>query len=968
MQKQTLTCIIVILTFCASFAQANRTFDGSNNNLNNPEWGAVNTNLIRVTDIAYSNGFSSPAGTDRPNPREISNAVFAQSDLVDEPRNLSCYIWSFGQFLDHDIDLTHDEQSEFEMIEVPEGDPWFDPMSTGSVMIPMKRSKFDDDTGTSIINPRQHPNEISTYIDGSNVYGSDKTSADWLRSFEDGKLKVSAGNLLPFNTTTGLLDDPIDPNTPAIDDAVGTSPKLFVAGDSRVNENVLLISFHTLFVREHNRLCDEIKIENPTWDDEEIYQYARKKVGGYIQSITYNEFLPSLGITLPEYSGYDDTVNPAIMNIFSGSAFRLHSLINTEILRVDNEGNPMPQGHLSLMDAFFNPMEVVNGGGIDPLFKGMATLVAQDFDTHVVDDLRSFLFGAPGAGGLDLASININRGRERGFPDFNTIRENFGLEPYTSFDQICSNPDVAAAIEDVYESNIDNIDSFVGFVAEDHMNDGLLGETVSTIIAEQFRVLRDGDRYFFWNDPVLTTEEKNEINETRLVDIVMRNTNVDLMQGNLFSAMDHGTLVSCGAASPNVSIQGDVMTEFGTAITNVELDFHGSNFLSDCVVNIDGNFEFNSIPSCYDYTLIPAKRDNPLNGVSTYDLVLMQSHVLGVNELPNPYRLIAADVNADGNITTFDIVELRQLILALIPDFQSNSSWRFVDANQTFANPNNPFETTLAENYYINSLTNDITPSFVGIKIGDVNGDADPAAINNVDNRNLTDQLIFRVEDRSVAKGQTYTVDFKATNINQIVGYQFTLNFDTNVLEFMNVKTGKNMRNLGEGNFGVFAEEGMITTSWNGTNEMREDDIIFSLQFKAKASGNLRDLLSINSRLTRKEAISDSYELQDIALQFDGVDGSDETLVLQDKFEVYQNFPNPFEETTKIGFYLPKASTTTITITDVAGKTLQIIAQDFEAGYNKIDLNRAALNASGVLSYEVNTDFGTISKKMILID
>lgn len=209
MQKQTLTCIIVILTFCASFAQANRTFDGSNNNLNNPEWGAVNTNLIRVTDIAYSNGFSSPAGTDRPNPREISNAVFAQSDLVDEPRNLSCYIWSFGQFLDHDIDLTHDEQSEFEMIEVPEGDPWFDPMSTGSVMIPMKRSKFDDDTGTSIINPRQHPNEISTYIDGSNVYGSDKTSADWLRSFEDGKLKVSAGNLLPFNTTTGLLDDPI---------------------------------------------------------------------------------------------------------------------------------------------------------------------------------------------------------------------------------------------------------------------------------------------------------------------------------------------------------------------------------------------------------------------------------------------------------------------------------------------------------------------------------------------------------------------------------------------------------------------------------------------------------------------------------------------------------------------------------------------------------------------------------------
>ena len=139
------------------------------------------------------------------------------------------------------------------------------------------------------------------------------------------------------------------------------------------------------------------------------------------------------------------------------------------------------------------------------------------------------------------------------------------------------------------------------------------------------------------------------------------------------------------------------------------------------------------------------------------------------------------------------------------------------------------------------------------------------------------------------------------------------------------------MRDLGAGNFGVFAEEGMLTTSWNGTNEMSKNDVVFSIKFKAKANGNLRDLLSINSRLTKKEAISEDLELRDIALQFEGVEGMDEPLLVQDKFEVYQNFPNPFKESTMIGFYMPKAANASIKVTDSAGKVVKFINEDFAA-------------------------------------
>ncbi len=166
-------------------------------------------------------------------------------------------------------------------------------------------------------------------------------------------------------------------------------------------------------------------------------------------------------------------------------------------------------------------------GGPEPYFLGQVTQMQQDFDCKVIDDLRNFLFGQPGQGGLDLVALNIMRGRERGLPDYNTLRMAFGLDPIESFDELSSDPLMNMAMEMVY-GDVDDIDPWVGMLAEDHMPGALFGETAMLIVSAQFQALRDGDRFYYENDPDLTPDEKAWIKQTRLADVIRRNSTSDM--------------------------------------------------------------------------------------------------------------------------------------------------------------------------------------------------------------------------------------------------------------------------------------------------------------------------------------------------------------------------------------------------------------------------------------------------------
>lgn len=498
--------------------------DGIGNNLSHPEIGAANTALVRLVSSDYGDGLSTPAGEDRPSAREVSNAIAAVETSIENERYLTDYVWIWGQFIDHDIDLTENALDENGdpleplPIEVPQGDPFFDPTGTGSETIGFNRSLYEvDDDGV-----RQQINQITSFLDGSVVYGSDAERAEELRTHQGGLLKTSDGDLLPFNEA-------------GLENAGGTSADLFLAGDVRANENVVLSAMHTIWVREHNRIATELAAENPGLNDEELYQRARAIVTGELQAITYNEFLPALlGFdAIGEYTGYDSSVDAGISNVFSTAAYRFgHSLLSPVLQRLDADGNTVAEGGLALQSAFFNPEELIDNG-VDALLRGAATQLAQELDNQVVDDVRNFLFGPPGAGGFDLASLNIQRGRDHGLPDYNQARIDLGLTPVTSFADITSNDELASRLESLY-GDVDSIDLWVGGLAEDHLPGSSMGELFSTIIVDQFERIRTGDR--FWYENVFSGRQLQEIDETTLAEVIERNTGVSGLQANVFFA------------------------------------------------------------------------------------------------------------------------------------------------------------------------------------------------------------------------------------------------------------------------------------------------------------------------------------------------------------------------------------------------------------------------------------------------
>ncbi len=513
-----------------------RSIDGTCNNTEHPEWGAADIPLYRKIAAAYGNQdpLNQMGGQNRPGARHISNLVFDQSSSQPSREKLSSFVFTWGQFLDHDITLTPEGHSEYEPIPLPENESNF------TSEIPFFRSEIWP--GSGFITPRIQINLLTSWIDASNVYGSEPERANWLRTFQGGKLKTSPGQLLPYNTLDGTFSSPIDANAPSMATLPTSPTKYFVAGDVRANEQPGLTALHTLFVREHNHICDEL-IRDGFTDDEIIYQTARRRVGAIIQNITYEEFLPALGVKLSSYRGYRPQVRPDIINLFATAGYRLgHTMVTNEMLLLNNNCESIA-ANLSLIDGFFNPTQIADHG-IAPFLKGLAVQTQEEVDAKIIDNLRNFLFAAPGAPsafGLDLAALNIQRGRDHGLPDYNTIRKQFRNRGADDFRDITSDRRLRDRLEQAYNT-VDNVDAWVGLLAEDHERGTSLGATLLAILEEQFERLRDGDFFYFENDPGLNNRDRDEISRISLSDVIERNTIISGLQSNVFRSQDCGSI------------------------------------------------------------------------------------------------------------------------------------------------------------------------------------------------------------------------------------------------------------------------------------------------------------------------------------------------------------------------------------------------------------------------------------------
>lgn len=488
------------------------SFDGSGNNVADPVQGSAGQTFARLTEAAYENGTDSPSGSTRPSARHISNTMVARpADARPNRRGATDLLWNWGQFVDHDLDETPTAvPAEAFPILVPVGDPQFDPASTGTATIGLNRSAYEVIDGV-----REQKNAITHYIDASMVYGSDETRATALRTLDGtGRMKTSDsphGPLLPLNTA-GLANVP-------------PGSTFYVAGDVRVNEQPGLLALHTLFVREHNHWADRYKEQNPEADDNEIYLFARSIVAAEIQVITYREYLPILlgPGAIPPYKGYKADVDATVSNEFATAAYRFgHSTVSSTVLRLGPDFKEAPEGHLSLLESFFNPSNITDHG-IDSILRGMAGQPCEELDEWIIDDLRNFLFGAPGSGGLDLGALNIQRGRDHGLPSFNQMRAVFRLKPVRSFKDINPNPAVIAELTAAYGTH-ENLDLWVAGLAEKDRPGSMLGETLHRIVVDQFRRTRDGDR--FWYQKHLPRELVRLVEQQSLASIIRRNTNI----------------------------------------------------------------------------------------------------------------------------------------------------------------------------------------------------------------------------------------------------------------------------------------------------------------------------------------------------------------------------------------------------------------------------------------------------------
>ena len=417
----------------------------------------------------------------------------------------------------------------------------------------------------------------------------------------------------------------------------------------------------------------------------------------------------------------------------------------------------------------------------------------------------------------------------------------------------------------------------------------------------------------------------------------------------------------CGG-TPMAAVAGSVETEGGKMVSGVNMTAIAAGY--NQTTSNNGQFSF-TLPLNKAYTIVPEKNVNPLNGVNTLDLVYITNHILGKKALTSGYKKIAADINKDKKITTGDLVQLRQLILHITNEFPTNTSWRFVDKAYSFTTNNEQGE-NFPEVKVINNLTSAVNANFVGVKVGDVTNDANPtSAAGDNQTRNAVGTLTFGVSEQDLVAGQEYKVNFTAKDFANISGYQFTIGYDVDALDFVGLE-GKAADISGE-NFGLTnLERGKITTSWNGKSAttLSSDEVLFTLTFKATKSGKLSKAINVNSSLTPAVAFNGNEENMEVALEFNSNNG----VVAANNFELLQNNPNPFKESTTISFNLPAAGKATISIYGVDGKVLKLIQGEYAKGMNNVVINRGDIPAAGVVYYQLDTDTDSAVRKMIIIE
>uniref|UniRef100_F6YN88 Lactoperoxidase n=1 Tax=Monodelphis domestica TaxID=13616 RepID=F6YN88_MONDO len=525
-----------------------RTITGECNNRRDPTLGSSNRALARWLPAEYEDGISQPYGWTPgvkrngfplPLVRDVSNQIAGYLNKPDEPDpSGSLMLMQWGQWVDHDLDFAPDtelilnehsrkqcdehciQEDNCFPIMFPPGDP---KLKNQGPCMPFFRAGFVCPTDPFSSMTREQINALTSFLDASMVYGPEPLLANKLRNMS------SPLGLMAVNeefSDNGLAFLPFDNKKPSPCEFINSTAGVpcFLAGDSRANEQSLLAVTHTLFIREHNRLAKELKEINPHWNAEKLYQESRKIVGAIIQVITYNHYLPlvlgkELEKEIPKYQGYNESEDPRIANVFTFG------------LRFGHTEVPSPWGS-----------EIAKDGGIDPFVRGMLAKPSKMLtqDNMITSELRNKLFQpTQKIHGFDLASINLQRGRDHGMPGYNSWRGFCGLSQPKTVEELSAvlgnNRELAQKFMDLYGTP-DNFDLWIAAIAEPLVPGGRVGPLLACLLGKQFKKIRDGDR-FFWEKPgVFTPQQRAALKKVSFSRLVCDNTGITEVPINAFKA------------------------------------------------------------------------------------------------------------------------------------------------------------------------------------------------------------------------------------------------------------------------------------------------------------------------------------------------------------------------------------------------------------------------------------------------
>jgi hypothetical protein len=777
-----------------------RSLSGAGNNKEHPTWGEAFTQQPRVAPARYRNGIGEMINeSERPNPRYISNRVFNAGERdVRSASNQSQWVWTWGQFIDHDLDKavegevarTHPTDAEGHAltlgeaanIPVSNSDP-LEAFKANLGFIPLERRAWVE--GTSASHAREFVNELPSFIDGFDIYGAEQGRLEWLRTGPDNGNPADAGaefmlpgGYFPRETARGSGKAELEkvPHMELEGGLVEGPQDAVVTGDIRGNENDELMGTMLLMAREHNRIVKQLPSD---LSEEEKFQIARKVVGGEIQYITYNEFLPALGIHLAPYKGYNPHVNPSVSLEFSTVGYRFHSIVNGEeeievstthytsaqLERLESrgvgvipiqtfEGNE-PGFRLVIPQtvAFFDP-DVTETLGLGPELQGLATGIASTGyrnDEQITSQLRSTLFQIPTSGrsgfecfnnpeepgcftGVsDLGSIDVQRGFDTGMPSYNELRKAYGLAPHKTFDEVTgesgseelpagetintpaimnftalenywhepipvnSSEDatydtrastLAARLKAIYGS-VENLDAFTGMLSEPtHPGTvgGEVGELQKAIVGQQFEAARDGDRFFYLNDPDLQTiERKYGISyKHSLAELISSDAGVprSSLQSNVFfaSAPPHRIYKP---QYKQWTVSGNVLTDNhdGRAVTLEGGTFDGSGEVNHetGAGSISGTISLPHSTSSVELGGSQGKASLEMTLTPVGALAASTSASEGLEELTDPLRVNIGFTRMDNHPIDCETAQPVQLDLANTLDLEEllSQGWHF---------------------------------------------------------------------------------------------------------------------------------------------------------------------------------------------------------------------------------------------------------------------------------------------------